>query len=189
MINSATLGDVKFKLEFTFPLFSIVIHCFFHTSVHGSWKPCQLRVTGCNEDCCMQISREKRLDFFGLFFRGKAKELQDIESGYYKNVKLRLLQPNPNFTLREKDRRGQSYCLNFNAFFFCYRKQKNVGCSNAYLHATTTAQKIFLFFLNDLIILESALNDLTITEYLSWAAFSFLLSYKSPDRGSEEFTW
>lgn len=116
MINSATLGDVKFKLEFMFPLFSIVIHCFFHTPVHSSWKPCQLRVTGCNEEC-VQISRGKRLDFFGLFFRGKAKELQDIESGYYKNVKLRLLQPNPNFTLREKDRRGQSYCLIFNAFF------------------------------------------------------------------------
>lgn len=107
MINSATLGHVKFKLKFLFALFSIVIHRFFHTPVPGSWKPCQLSVTGCNEECCMQISREKRLYFFGLFFRGKAKKLQDMESGYYKNVKLRLLQPNQNFTLREKNRKDR----------------------------------------------------------------------------------
>lgn len=112
------LHDVKYKLEFLFPLFSIVIHNFFHKSVHGSWKSCQLKVTGCNEECCMQISGQKSFNFFGLFFRGKAKKLQDMESRYYKNVKLRLLQPNQNYTLREKkDRRGQSYCLNFNAFF------------------------------------------------------------------------
>lgn len=52
-------------------------------------------------------------------------------------------------------------------FFFSYRKQKNESCSNAHFHVATTARKKFLFFLNDLLIAESALNDLAISEHLS----------------------
>lgn len=43
-------------------------------------------------------AEKKGLISLVCFFRGKAKELQDIESGYYKNVKLRLLQPNQKKT-------------------------------------------------------------------------------------------
>lgn len=59
---------------------------------------------------------KKRLYFFGLFCRGKAKKLQGMESRYYENVKIRLLQPNQKFTLREQDR-SQRYCLNFSVGF------------------------------------------------------------------------
>lgn len=49
---------------------------------------------------------------------------------------------------------------------FLLQKAENFRLLKAHVHATTTARKIF-FFLNDLIILESAVDDLAITEYLS----------------------
>lgn len=50
---------------------------------------------------------------------------------------------------------------------FLLQKAENFRLLKAHVHATTTARKNFLFFLNDLIILESAVDDLAITEYLS----------------------
>lgn len=75
MINSVTLGDVKFKLEFLLPLFSTL----FALPHSSSWW-LETLSAGCNEECCVQISRAEGLNLVGLFFRDEVKKLRQIKT-------------------------------------------------------------------------------------------------------------